>query len=198
MSHHADTTPAPAEEEPGRRNQDLPPAELDDRRDRIELRDRYYGLLQELRVVLPGVQVLVAFLLTVPFSQRFEELDRVGRIAFFVALISAVLATVCFVSPAATHRAGGRTRRVARLTWAVRLTSAGLVLLAVALCAAVYCVSRFVFDDTVAIVLGGVVLVAILGLWAVLPRSMTHSRHEDPPAAGQQRELADLVERPPE
>lgn len=162
------------------RTQDLPPTELDDRRDRGELRDRYYGLLQELRTVLPGVQVLVAFLLTVPFSQRFDELDPVGRVAFFVALIAAVLASVCFVAPAATHRAGGRTRRVARLTWAVRLTAAGLVLLAVALCAAVYCVSRFVFDDTVAMLVTAVVFSTIVALWVILPKSMDHSGADDP------------------
>lgn len=56
-------------------------AELDNERDRVELRSRYYGLLQELRVVLPGVQVFLAFLLTVPFTQRFDDVDDRGRMA---------------------------------------------------------------------------------------------------------------------
>ena len=57
----------------GHGDSEVAPENLDDERDRAKLRDRYYGLLQELRVVLPSVQVLVAFLLTVPFGQRFGE-----------------------------------------------------------------------------------------------------------------------------
>ncbi len=57
--------------------QDAPVAELDDEADRDELRRRYYGLMQELRVLLPGVQILVAFLLTVPFATRFGNVGRV-------------------------------------------------------------------------------------------------------------------------
>jgi hypothetical protein len=58
---------------------DVEPERLDSERNRGELRDRYYGLLQELRVVLPGVQVLVAFLLTAPFATRFGQVDDAGR-----------------------------------------------------------------------------------------------------------------------
>lgn len=153
---------------------ELSASELDDAIDRDELRDRYYGLLQELRVVLPGAQVLVAFLLTVPFAGRFAQLDDVERSSFFVALISAILAVVCFVAPTALHRGGGRTKRAARLIWAVRLCSVGLVLFAVALVAAVYCVTRFVFDELAGVVLAATVLLAVVSLWAVLPRILHH------------------------
>lgn len=174
--HDRGTGPRPASE--------LSASELDDQRDREELRDRYYGLLQELRVVIPGAQVLVAFLLTVPFSQRFVELDRVERSAFFVALIASILSVVCFVAPTALHRGGARTQRVARLTWAVRLSVAGLLTLAVALVAAVYCVAHFVFDELAAISLGATVAVSVLTLWAVLPRVLHHHHRQrpEPPA----------------
>lgn len=66
---------------------EIPASRLDDEVDRDELRDRDYGLLQELRVVLPGVQVLVAFLLTMPFAQRFVRLDAFGKSMFGVALV---------------------------------------------------------------------------------------------------------------
>lgn len=144
-------------------------SELDDRRDRRELRDRYYGLLQELRVVLPGVQVLVAFLLTVPFSQRFEELDGTGRVAYLVALVASLLATVCFVVPTAYHRAGGRTERSARLTWALRATRAGLVAMAISLTSATYGVTRFVFGSATAWWVTAGLVVAITSCWVVLP-----------------------------
>lgn len=145
-------------------------SELDDRHDRDELRDRYYGILQELRVILPGVQVLVAFLLTAPFSQRFEDLDPVGRAAYLIALLAALLATICFISPTAQHRAGPRSARSVRVTWAVRMTRAGLVFTAVALAAATYCVTRFVFANALAAWLTVALVIVIAGAWIVLPR----------------------------
>jgi hypothetical protein len=160
--------------DPARRSEridvsELSATELDDLRDRRELRDRYYGLLQELRVVLPGVQVLVAFLLTVPFSQRFEDLDSTGRVAYLVALVASLLATVCFVTPTAYHRAGGRTERSARLTWALRATRAGLVAMAVSLTAATFGVTRFVFGTTTAWWVTVGLVVAIGSAWVALP-----------------------------
>src|SRR6059036_2923903 len=73
---------------------DKPAWMLDDDDDRDELRNRYYTLLQELRVVLPGVQVLAAFLLTVPFAQRFAVLDATGKTLFAVSLVSASLSVI--------------------------------------------------------------------------------------------------------
>src|SRR3954463_11268900 len=88
---------------------------LDDVADRPELRDRYYGLLQELRVVLPGVQVLLAFLLTAPFAQRFKSLGATDRAVFGAALVCSMLSVISFVSPIAFHRFGPRTARALRL-----------------------------------------------------------------------------------
>src|SRR6476469_6771134 len=75
---------------------DRPAAQLDDEADRDELRERYYGLLQELRVLLPGVQILVAFLLTAPFANRFSKLDPMGRRLYGVALMTGLVAIVAF------------------------------------------------------------------------------------------------------
>ena len=103
---------------------DRPLSDLDDDVDRVELRNRYYGLLQELRVILPGVQVLLGFLLTVPFAQRFSELDRTERIAYGVALFATFLSVICLLTPAVFHRVGERTARSARLRWGIRLVGA--------------------------------------------------------------------------
>ncbi len=127
--------------------------------------------------MLPGVQVLVAFLLTAPFSQRFEELDRIGRTSYLVALLASVLATVCFITPTAYHRAGGRTGRSIRLQWAIRTTRAGLVLLACGLTAATFCVTRFVFDDPLAMVVSAGVMISIAAMWVALPVLSTRGRH---------------------
>lgn len=165
---------------------DLPARLLDDRQHRSELRDRYYGLLQELRVVLPGVQVLVAFLLTAPFSSRFADLDDLGVGTYVLALVSAVLATICCVAPTVYHRAGGRTTRSARLVWGVRLTRAGLGLLGVSLVSAVYCVTRFVLDNTLALWMSGTTALLLVGTWVGLPAltATPNSDHDTPSERG--------------
>ena len=122
-------------------------SELDDVADRDELRRRYYGLLQELRVILPGVQVLLAFLLTAPFAQRFVELDTAGKWAFGIALTCAMFSVLCLIGPVILHRLGERTARSARLWWSIRLTVVGLLLLGVALVSAMWGIARFVYGD---------------------------------------------------
>lgn len=143
--------------------------ELDDDRDREELRSRYYGLLQELRVVLPGVQVLLAFLLTVPFSDRFRSLDDRGRDLFAVALVGAAVSVVCLLTPTVLHRVAPRRARRARLLWGIRMARAGTATLGASTVAVVLCVTRLVYGGLLAWLLTGVVAVAIGGLWILLP-----------------------------
>ncbi len=61
-------------------------------------------LLHELRVALPGVQILLGFLLTVPFTARFEETTTFQRGVYLVILISTAVSTACLIAPAAAHR----------------------------------------------------------------------------------------------
>ena len=150
-------------------NSEKPSGDLDDVADREELRDRYAMLLQELRVSLPGVQVLSAFLLTVPFSQRFDELDSWGRRVFAVSLTSSMLSVMCLLAPTLLHRLGPRTARAQRVTWSVRMLVAGLACLAVALISALWGVSRFVFGTPTAWSITLPVLAALLVLWIVIP-----------------------------
>ncbi len=148
--------------------------EANDQDGEEEARERYRELLEELRTILPGVQVLFAFLLTAPFSGRFSELDEFGRDLYAAALIGVALATVVFLTPAAHHRVTGSSRQ-RRLRVGVWCSVVGLALLAAAICTSVFVVARFVFDDgPFALTLAGVVGVAVIGLWlvfAVLPRN---------------------------
>jgi hypothetical protein len=148
---------------------ETPAHALDDEADREELRDRYYGLMQELRIVLPGVQVLGAFLLTVPFAQRFAEVDDVGRVLFGLALAAALLSAVAFITPTAMHRFGERTARSERLALSIQMTRVGLLLLGVALTLSLTVVSRFLYDSAMTVALVAVVATGIVGLWIVLP-----------------------------
>jgi Family of unknown function (DUF6328) len=127
-------------------------------------------LLQELRIILPGVQVLFAFLLTVPFSMRFADTNDLQRSVFFVALLATALSSIFAIAPTAQHRL--RWRRFDKehlLRSANRLTVAATVMLGVAIDAAVFLVTDFIYDDAAAIAVATVVGLGALGLWYVLP-----------------------------
>jgi Family of unknown function (DUF6328) len=147
------------------------PERLDDERDREELRDRYYGLMQELRVILPGVQVLVAFLLTVPFAARFRTLDDVDRGFYGAALVTGILSVVAMITPAAMHRFGDRRERGLRLQVSIVMTRIGLLLLGVSMTLSLLVVSRLLFSTVVTWIVVSVVVVAIVVLWLVVPLS---------------------------
>lgn len=158
---------------------DRPASELDDERDREELRQRYYGLLQELRVLLPGVQILVAFLLVVPFNDGFAALDATGRDLYAVALTSGVLAVIALISPTVFHRIANRQSRSARLVWGIRCTRLGLVLLGISLLSAVAVVGRVVFDSWVATALTVGLGAAMVVMWLVVPLRFGHTKEEE-------------------
>jgi hypothetical protein len=133
-------------------------------------RDRYRELLEELRTVLPGVQVLLAFLLTVPFSQRFTELDDLGKDVFAAVVLGVALAIVSFLTPAAYHRLGDREDRAGRVALSVRLAVAGMSLLGASMVGVIFVVVRFVFDSTaLGLTFAGTLAVVVAALWFVLP-----------------------------
>ena len=135
-----------------------------------EQRERYQELLGELRTILPGVQVLFAFLLTVPFASRFEQVDDLGKKVFAFAILGAACSTVMFLTPAAFHRMAPKRDRADRLRVGVALVVLGMALLAASTAAAVFVVVRFVFDSTpLGLVFAGVVTVAVGVLWYALP-----------------------------
>jgi cation transport ATPase len=127
-------------------------------------------LLQELRIALPGVQILFAFLLVVPFNNRFAETDDLQRNVWFAALLLALGAVACFIAPTAYHRIRFRDFDKERLiTTANRLAIAGLAFLATALSASAFFVTGFVFGDVAAGIVTAVAVGAMGGLWFALP-----------------------------
>src|SRR3954470_11871488 len=123
-------------------------------------------LLQELRVALPGVQVLFAFLLTVPFTQRFKDLSDFEEKLYFAVLIGVALAPVLLVAPTAGHRVLFRRQQKEYLvTVANNLALAGLSLLAVSMCGAIALISHFLFGGTTAIISTMVMALAFIGFW---------------------------------
>ncbi|MEX0664682.1 MAG: DUF6328 family protein [Acidimicrobiia bacterium] len=137
---------------------------------REEQRERYRELLEELRTVMPGAQVLLAFLLTVPFATKFHRLDDVGRNTYAGVVFCAALATILFMTPAAYHRVARRQDRAERLDFAIRIVILGMALLALAIGGAIFVVVRFVFDDTaLGLAFGGIASLTAATLWYVLP-----------------------------
>ena len=109
-------------------------------------------LLNELRVVLPGVQVLFAFLLAVPFSQRFGQLDERQRGVFFLAVLATAFASIFLIAPSAHHRIQWRQYdKELLLRRANRLAITGTVCLAVAIVAVVYLITDIVYGSESAI-----------------------------------------------
>ena len=128
-------------------------------------------LLNELRVALPGVQVLFAFLLTVPFSQRFGTLGADDRRTYFIAVLLTALSTAFLIAPSAHHRMRFRDRAKAAI---VRVGSTctilGLAFLAGAVGVSLYLVTKVLYDSSTAGLVAGLFTGGTAVLWFLLPR----------------------------
>ncbi len=141
------------------------------REDEEHKRDRQMiELLNELRIALPGVQILFAFLLTVPFTQRFPDLTGFEHDVFYVTLLATVLSTGCLIAPSAAHRL--RFHRGDR-EWLVEsantLLIAGLGFLAIAIGSAFLLITDLLFDGARVWSYSVLVWIVIVGLWFVRP-----------------------------
>ena len=155
--------------------------------------DRELGeLLQELRVVLPGVQVLLAFLLTAPFQQRFAQLPGSMRNAFFASIVCATLATAFLIAPSAHHRLRWRAGEKERLVRVGnQMAIIGTVFLAAAIVLALYVITDVLFTTDLAVMtaIGGLVVFGVL--WYVLPmlgRSPNEENDEEAATGDQPQE----------
>ena len=133
-------------------------------------------LLQELRVALPGVQVLFAFLLTVPFTNRFEDLSDFQEKLYFAVLICVALATVFLVAPTAGHRILFRRQQKEFIVLLSNILALmGLLLLAVSMCGVIALISDFVFGETTAVLATTGMAAAFLGFWFLGPLARRQS-----------------------
>ena len=127
-------------------------------------------LLNELRVALPGVQFLFAFLLIVPFQQTRDQLTDFQRDLYFVALLAAAVATVLLIAPAAQHRIMFRQKDKEKLLRrSNQYAVAGLMVLGLAICAAILLVVDVLFSLRLAWVAAGAVAVMLAITWVAIP-----------------------------
>jgi hypothetical protein len=133
-------------------------------------RDRELGeLLQESRVVLPGVQVLFAFLLVLPFQARYDRLPAEGRAAYLITLLLSALAAALLIAPASVHRLNFRAHdKEWILRTAHRCVLAGTCVLGLSMAGAVFVVVSALYGFWAAVPTLATALV-LVWLWVVLP-----------------------------
>jgi hypothetical protein len=127
-------------------------------------------LLQELRVAIPGIQVLFAFLLVVPFQQHWDQVTSFERTVYYVTLLLTAASSLCMIAPTARHRM--RFRELDK-RWIVetsnRLAIAGLAFLAGAICGVLMLITHFVYDSALTAVVVAVFALFFAWFWFVAP-----------------------------
>lgn len=139
----------------------------------------WLSLLQELRVVQTGVQLLTGFLLTLPFQQRFDTLHPTMRVVYLATVGCSIAATILLEAPVAMHRLLFRRHRIQFVvSVAHRCAYAGLLLMGLSLTGVAVVIFGAVAGSAAGVIAGACALTAQLGFWVLMPLRM---RHELPP-----------------
>jgi hypothetical protein len=139
--------------------------------DEQEKQDRQLiELLNELRIALPGVQLLFGFLLTVPFAQGFKRVDGFEKGVFYATLLSATLSTVCLIAPTATHRLRfHQGDRAYVIETAHKYTIAGLAFLALAIVGALVMITDVLYSGSAVFAFPAAIALLLVAVWFVRP-----------------------------
>jgi Family of unknown function (DUF6328) len=139
---------------------------IDQKRDKAELDRELIELLNELRVALPGVQVLFAFLLILPFSSGWDKVTEVQRNVYFVAFLCAAAASALLIAPSVFHRLRWRQGdKEYLLVISNRLAIGGAAFLAAGMTATVFLITDVLFDNAWAAIVAAVLGASIAWLW---------------------------------
>ena len=127
-------------------------------------------MLGELRVALPGVQVLFAFLLVVPFNLRFAQVTDFQKTIYFITLLFTTASTICLIAPTVHHRLEFRQQDKERIVrTGNRIVVLGLAFLAIAMTGAVLTITDYLYGGTTTAIAAGGVGVAFVLLWYLIP-----------------------------
>jgi hypothetical protein len=142
----------------------------EEQKDNEELNRELIELLNELRVALPGVQVLFAFLLAVPFANGWKTVTPLQRDVFFASFLCTAGATALLIAPSAYHRLRWREHDKERmLVTSNRLTIAGMGMLALAISGSIFLITDILFDVWEAVLVTAIVAAVFAWLWYGLP-----------------------------
>jgi hypothetical protein len=164
---------------PGERERSRDIAQRTRHETELERYDRNLNeLMGELRVALPGVQVLFAFLLVAPFNQRFGTVSQFERQLYFATFLCTLLASILLIAPAMIHRLEFRQGEKAFLVdVANRLMIAGLSVFAVAMTGASALVTHYLFGPATAAITTVAVIIVFATIWFALPLHRRRARH---------------------
>jgi cation transport ATPase len=141
-----------------------------ERRTKEELDQEWGELVEEHRLAMPGIQVLFAFLLILPFQNRFEDLTTNQEYVFFAALVCAALAVVLLITPTAAHRIRWRQAdKEALLRVGTRCAIAATVFMAASMTASVFLITDFIFGEPATAVVTAVLAAAFIIFWYGFP-----------------------------
>jgi len=142
----------------------------EDRKERVDR--ELIELLNELRVALPGVQVLFAFLLVVPFQQGFSQVTDLTRYVYFAGMLSSAVAIAFLIAPATYHRLNlrrGVEEKEEMLFLSSRFALVGTVFLALGIVCSLFVVADVLFGDVAALVVALGIAILIAVLWYAVP-----------------------------
>jgi hypothetical protein len=142
----------------------------EDHKDRVDR--ELIELLNELRVALPGVQVLFAFLLVLPFQQRFSDVNDITRYVYFAGLLSSAMATAFLIAPSTYHRLNFRQGVRAKeqmLFTSSRFVLIGTAFMATGIACSLFVIADVLFGDTTAALVAALAGLVLVSLWFVFP-----------------------------
>ena len=152
------------------------PEQHDDETRRERINRELIELLNELRVALPGVQVLFAFLLAVPFANGWTKVTEYQKDIFYATLVSTAISTACFIVPTAYHRLNFRNREKENiLLLSNKFAIAGIMFLAISMIGVLVLVTDVIYSKQAALVTGALAAVVFGGLWLALPLIRRHA-----------------------
>jgi amino acid transporter len=147
----------------------------EDRKERVDR--ELIELLNELRVALPGVQVLFAFLLILPFQQGFSQVTDLARYAYFAGLVSSAIAIAFLITPASYHRLNlrrGVEEKEEMLLLSSKFAVVGTVFLAIGIVCSLFVIGDVLFGDLIAIAFALGIAFLIGVLWYAVPMLKRH------------------------
>ena len=147
-----------------------PREESDEESRRERVNRELIELLNELRVALPGVQVLFAFLLAVPFANGWKKVTESQKNIFYATLVLTAISTACFIVPTAYHRLNFREREKEKILFtSTKFAVAGIMFLALSMIGVITLITDVIYSQTAAIVAGVLAFLVFFGLWLALP-----------------------------
>ena len=136
-------------------------------------------LLNELRVVLPGVQVLFAFLLTVAFTTEFAKASSTDRTVYFIAFSATTVASIFLIAPSAQHRLRFRRHDKENLiVWSNRYAIIGIAFVGIAIGAVVYLIADRLYGTPEAMISTAIAVVLLVVIWFAYPIGRGKTRGE--------------------